>query len=86
MIILLLLLFFFCNIQSAGFAGNTLLLINNGQVPFEKIDYNALIQLNEDHVQPMLFINKQSVNKIVRIIIADEQIICHKKTTVLVHK
>lgn len=77
--IILILLFFFSNLYSAGFAGNTLLLTNSGQIRFDEIGYETFIKSYENTLQPVLFLTKQSVAKVVQITIADELIKSHKK-------
>ena len=77
--IILILFSFFSNLYSAGFVGNTLLLTNNGYIRFDEVGYDTFIKSHENTLQPVLFLAKQSVAKVVQINIANEQIVCHKK-------
>jgi hypothetical protein len=74
---LLFLIFFSSHIHSEGFAGNTLLSTNHGQITFDTIDCDTLVQSDENHFQPVLFLSKQFVEKVIQISIADERIVCH---------
>jgi hypothetical protein len=79
MIILLFLLIFSLHMHSAGFAGKTLLLTDQGQIAFEQLNAKMLIQLGKNDNQSIVFFHKQYVEQVVQLSCADEIITCHPK-------
>jgi hypothetical protein len=73
------LVFFQLYAFSAGFAGNTLLLTDQGQIVFDKLNSTMFVQSDVNQLQPVLFLGKQSVETVIQISIADEIITCHPK-------
>jgi len=76
---LLLLIFFQSYAFSAGFAGHTLLLTDQGQITLDQFNAKMLIQGDKTVVQSILFLHKYYVEQVVQLSFADEIIMCHEK-------